>query len=60
GTEIGIELSREEMAEMIGTTQETVIRLLSDFKDKKVLLVDGRRIVVMDAKPLLQLTHSIV
>lgn len=60
GTEIGIELSREEMAEMIGTTQETVIRLLSDFKDKGVLLIDGRHIVIPDTKPLLKLTHTVV
>jgi CRP-like cAMP-binding protein len=60
GTEIGISLSREEMAEMIGTTQETVIRLLSDFKEKGVLMIDGRHIIIPDTKPLLRLTHSVV
>lgn len=46
GTEIGIALSREDMAEMIGTTQETVIRLLSEFRTDGIIDVNGRAITL--------------
>lgn len=52
GAEIGIELSREEMAEMIGTTQETVIRILSEMKSNGVIDVDGRVITIRKASSL--------
>lgn len=57
GVEIGLSLSREEMAEMIGTTQETIIRLLSEFKARGFLQIDGRQIVITDMKPLLRIAH---
>ncbi|MBI4367172.1 MAG: Crp/Fnr family transcriptional regulator, partial [Deltaproteobacteria bacterium] len=57
GLEIGIALSREEMAEMIGTTQETIIRLLSAFRARGFLQVDGRKIVILDCKPLLRIAQ---
>lgn len=57
GVEIGLSLSREEMAEMIGTTQETIIRLLSEFKARGFLKIDGRQIVITDMKPLLRIAH---
>ncbi len=57
GTEIGLALSREEMAEMIGTTQESVIRLLSEFKAKGIIHLDGRQIVIVNPKLLLRIAH---
>lgn len=55
GTKIGLHLSREEMAEMIGTTQETVIRLLSDFKKEKLVHVRERELTVLNAKALIEI-----
>lgn len=46
GVELGIELSREEMAEMIGTTQETVIRILSELRTSGIIEVNGRVITI--------------
>lgn len=57
GVAIGLALSREEMAEMIGTTQETVIRLLSDFKSRGILKIDGRHILIADLTPLRRMAH---
>ncbi len=45
-------MSREDMAGMTGTTTETVIRCLSDFKTDKFIEVAGREIVVLDLKGL--------
>ncbi len=44
-----IELSRDELAQMVGTTKESVIRALSDFKRDGLIETRGRQIFV--AKP---------
>lgn len=43
---ISLELSREELASMIGTTPGTVMRLLKDFKEEGAIRLLGRRIAV--------------
>lgn len=53
GTLIELELSREEMAEMIGATQETAIRLLSEFKKDGYINVKDRQITILNTKALL-------
>ena len=50
-----IELSREELAQMVGTTKESVTRALSDFRRAKLLRTDGRRIHITAAAELRQL-----
>lgn len=45
-------LSREEMANFIGTATETVIRLLSEFSKEGILVLDGKKIKVIDQKAL--------
>lgn len=47
-----ISLSREELAQMVGSTKESVIRALSDFKRDDLLATDGKHIVVHDVKGL--------
>ncbi|MEN3027153.1 MAG: Crp/Fnr family transcriptional regulator [Chlorobiota bacterium] len=41
-------MTRRELAELVGTAPETVIRLLSDFQRKKLVSVDHRHIRVLD------------
>lgn len=53
GVCIHLELTREEMAEMIGVTQETAIRLLSEFKKSGYISVEERTITVLNSKSLL-------
>ncbi len=43
-----ISLTREEIANMIGTATESVIRLLSEFKSDKIILLNGRKIKILD------------
>lgn len=47
GVRLKVLLTHEEIAQMIGTTRETVTRLLSDFKRKKILEVKGSTILVL-------------
>ena len=54
GTQIDLHLSREEMAEMIGVTQETAIRLLSEFKKDGIIEVKERNITILNPQALLE------
>lgn len=45
---IQVKLSREELANIVGTATESVIRLLSDFKKDKLIDLDGRRIKLLN------------
>ena len=47
-----IQLSRDELAGMIGTATESCIRLLSDFKKSGLIELDGKKIVLKDLKGL--------
>lgn len=55
GVIIGLQLSREEVGEMIGITQETAIRLLSEFKKDGIIDVNEREITVLDAQGLIDI-----
>ncbi len=43
-----IQLSREEMAGMIGTATESCIRLLSDFNKLGLIVLNGKKIIIKD------------
>jgi CRP/FNR family transcriptional regulator len=45
-------LTHEEIAEMIGTTRETVSRLFSDFKIKQFIQSTGSRLVILNRSAL--------
>jgi CRP-like cAMP-binding protein len=44
---IDLNLSREDFADIIGAAIESTIRLLSEFKKKKIIKVDGKKIAVI-------------
>ena len=52
GTLLDIKLTREEIADLIGTTQETAIRILSEMNKEKLVELRGRQIVIRDAGAL--------
>jgi CRP/FNR family transcriptional regulator len=47
-----ISYTHEEMAEMIGTSRETVSRLLKEFKERKLITLKGSDLVIPDKKKL--------
>ncbi|MEK7475073.1 MAG: Crp/Fnr family transcriptional regulator [Candidatus Coatesbacteria bacterium] len=55
GTRLAIDLTREEMAEMIGTTAESLIRTLSEFRQKDWIELDGHRVLVKESSALAKL-----
>jgi CRP-like cAMP-binding protein len=52
-----INLSREDLSNIIGSATETVIRLLSDFKEENLISVKGRRIIIQNQKKLEQIAN---
>ncbi len=50
-----ISLTREELANMVGTATESVIRLLSEFKQDGLIEIHGRRIKVLNEKALVKI-----
>ena len=50
---INIKLTREEMATMIGTANETLIRFISEFKDEGLISQDGKFLVINDEEALI-------
>jgi CRP-like cAMP-binding protein len=49
---IDIALSREDLAGIVGTATETVIRLLSEFKSDGLVELEGKKIKIMNSKAL--------
>jgi CRP/FNR family transcriptional regulator len=47
-----ISLSREDLANIVGTATETVIRLLSEFREENLITVVGRKIVLLNVPEL--------
>ncbi|MEN3331837.1 MAG: family transcriptional regulator, cyclic receptor protein [Blastocatellia bacterium] len=52
GIQLKLTLTHEEIAQMIGSSRETVTRLLSDFKRKQLLYVKGSTFIVRNQAAL--------
>ena len=51
-TKIDLALSRDDLAGIVGTATETVIRLLSEFKSDGLVSFEGKKIRILDARSL--------
>jgi CRP-like cAMP-binding protein len=54
---LDIKLTREEMASMVGTANETVIRFISEFKEEGLIEQEGKTIYVIDEDRLLEFAN---
>ena len=52
GSQVKLTLTHEEIAEIIGTTRETVSRLFSEFKKKQLLQLKGSTLVIRNRPAL--------
>jgi CRP/FNR family cyclic AMP-dependent transcriptional regulator len=48
GTLVAIKITHQEMANLIGSTRETVSLTLSQFKKSGLITMDGRKVIVTD------------
>lgn len=53
-----ISLTREELANIVGTATESVIRLLSEFKHDKLIDLNGRKIKLLNIKQLEKISNA--
>jgi len=54
---LNISLTREELANIVGTATESVIRLLSEFKSDKLVELNGRKIRILNRKGLEKISN---
>src|SRR3954465_5707296 len=52
GTAVGLKITHQEMANLIGSTRETVSLTLSQFKRKGLIQTEGRRVILSDMEGL--------
>jgi CRP/FNR family cyclic AMP-dependent transcriptional regulator len=52
GTMVALKITHQELANLIGSTRETVSLTLSTFKRKKYICTEGRKVIVSDAEGL--------
>jgi CRP-like cAMP-binding protein len=49
---IAITLSRQDMAHLVATNVETLVRTLSDFRQEKIVALNGKKISIIDMAKL--------
>jgi CRP-like cAMP-binding protein len=54
---VTITISRDDIANMAGTTRENVARFISEFKNDGIISTQGRRIVIVDVKALVAVSN---
>ena len=57
GIRITLKLKREDLAQMAAVTVETVVRLLHDFQDARLITVHGRELTVVNTDRLTKIAH---
>ncbi|MFL5728676.1 MAG: Crp/Fnr family transcriptional regulator [Cytophagaceae bacterium] len=55
--QIHITLSREDLANFVGTAKETLVRLLRELKDENLIKAEGRTIVILDPLKLAKIAN---
>ncbi len=53
GMPVEINMSRDDLASLVGTVRENVVRVLGEFKEQKILQTRGRKIIIIDVSGLI-------
>lgn len=57
GMPVEINMSRDDLASLVGTARENVVRVLSEFKESGIVETKGRKIIVLDINKLIQIAN---
>ena len=57
GMAVEINMSREDLASLVGTARENILRILKDFKEEDILETRGRKIIIKDVNKLLAVAN---
>ena len=55
GMPIEINMSRDDLASLVGTARENVVRMLTEFKEENILQTRGRKILILDINKLIRI-----
>ncbi|MVT08435.1 Crp/Fnr family transcriptional regulator [Chitinophaga tropicalis] len=55
GMPIEISISREDLASLVGTARESIVRILAEFKGDGILETRGRKIIIKDVNALIKI-----
>ena len=58
GMPVEINMSRDDLASLVGTARENVVRLLSGLKEEGIVETKGRKIIVLDVKRLIRIANQ--
>lgn len=58
GISLKLTLTHEEIAQIIGSSRETVTRLLGDFKGKQIIYIKGSTLIIRDKAALMAMVSS--
>jgi CRP/FNR family transcriptional regulator len=54
GETLNMQLTREEIADIVGTAPESVIRMLSDLRHDHIIATEGRKILLKNVPALIR------
>jgi len=57
GMPVEINMSRDDLASLVGTVRENVVRVLTEFKEDGILETKGRKIIVHDVNKLIRIAN---
>ncbi len=57
GMPVEINMSRDDLASLVGTARENVVRVLSEFKEENIVRTIGRKIIVLDVTMLIKIAN---
>jgi CRP-like cAMP-binding protein len=57
GMFVEINMSREDLANLVGTTRENIVRILGEFKESGILETKGRKVIVRDVIALIKIAN---
>jgi CRP-like cAMP-binding protein len=57
GKPVEINMGRDDLASLVGTARENVVRMLSELKEEGVVATKGRKIIVLDVKKLIKIAN---
>jgi CRP-like cAMP-binding protein len=58
GMDVEINMSREDLASLVGTARENILRILKEFKEEGILITKGRKIIIKDIQKLLSMANQ--
>ncbi|HEY8894929.1 MAG TPA: Crp/Fnr family transcriptional regulator [Niastella sp.] len=57
GMPVEINISRDDLANLVGTVRESAVRILTEFKEAGILETKGRKIIVHDVSRLIKIAN---